>query len=113
MRASFLASLILVTIGTCAAQNSAPADPVPNNTPNPTVTTVDPQLHQKLLAELSKLKVVPGPLGVSCFTMRSYLYSAGSIGQAPQRTGYMTCTPAQSSQMRQTKPAPKAKLRPM
>jgi len=115
MRAAFLSTLLLVAYSVCAAQNTVTinstvislgdnqsngANAATPLAPSSTTTTRTLTLPR---ADMLPLK--------TCYTMRSYLFSAATNGQAPRPVGYTTCTPSNALKMKQAR-QPRAKLLP-
>lgn len=115
MRWILVPALVLTTIA-CLAQQPQTAKPADPTSQTASILQDRPTRTYTIesLIDPAKAPVVRGGFeGPACYTMRAYVFSAGTPGQAPVRTGYTTCVSSQALQMRQTKPAPKAKLRPM
>lgn len=118
MRAAFLSTLLLVAFTACAAQNAAQNTVIINSTvitladneskdaestTPPVTSSTASNFTPPRIGEMLPLK--------TCLTMRSYLFSAATKGQAPRLVGYTTCTPSDALKMKRAT-QPRVKLLP-
>lgn len=125
MRAAFVGMFVVIAVVSCLAQADVPAQPSDSN---PTLQVM-PRAQERTFqidrapviidhgqevtlpnGEILRYRIHP-PEG-TCYTMRAYLFSPGTVGSAPRRTGYMTCVPSNALQMRQTRRPPRVRLLP-
>jgi hypothetical protein len=110
MRVAFLTLFLIAVLGVCVAQDTSPQVQTSNNA-SPANVVIFRQPQSRAYVADRKIRVSPAKQGIACYSMRSYLFTPGSVGEAPKPIGYLTCTPAQSYEMRQTK-QPKVRLLP-
>ena len=114
MRVAFLSTLLLVAFTACAAQDTVTINSTvitladdqsqgADSTTPPATSSTTRNFMLPRVGEMQPLK--------TCFTMRSYLFSAATNGQAPRPVGYTTCTPSNALKMKEAR-QPRVKLLP-
>ncbi len=123
MRVAFLTSILVFAFATCAAQTQQAAVTVttvtipdspaaaqfdyPPDQPQPSTNFSNRNLSDEVRRQIARLHRGDAV----CYTMRSYLFTPSVAGGAPRPAGYITCTPSNQLQMRQTK-RPRARFVP-